>query len=238
MTILRPLTTILFCILLIAACKKDDKKELIINPCGIDFNTTLHFVAIGDGFSSGIYLEPTEAWPSIVVGRLEDQGYQVTDFSVFGAVDASSQDLNAGLNSNNPTCKNVATIMVGAQDHFEGRSLEEFRADYRSLITKAVTLTGNTHRVTCVTLPNYSSAPGLPASAGTEAQAETTLMAMNSIIAEETGLAGVNLADIFPISGALYENAGAYTPEDELHADADQQLAWAEIIAFVIESNF
>jgi lysophospholipase L1-like esterase len=238
MITLRASLAILSGLLLVTACKKDNDNNLNINPCGIDFNTTLHYVAIGDGFCSGLYLDATEAWPSIVVTRLEDQGFQVTDFSVFGAVDATSQDLNAQVNTNNPTCKNVATIMVGAQDQFEGRSLDEFRADYRSLINKAVALTGSVDRVTCVTLPNYSSAPGLPSSAGTTEMAEAKLMAMNAIISEETDMAGVNLANIFPISGSLYANANAYTPEDELHADADQQLAWAEIIAFVIQSNF
>ena len=54
-------------------------------------------------------------------------------------------------------------------------------------------------------------------------------MAMNSIIAEEADLAGVNLADIFPISGALYENAGAYSAACRTHFNGLYSDDWAII---------
>lgn len=48
-------------IVLLTGCKDDDEDEFLIDPCGIDFNTTVHYLAVGDGFSSGQYLSPADA---------------------------------------------------------------------------------------------------------------------------------------------------------------------------------
>ena len=219
------------------ACKKDQPSPLIINPCGIDFGTSLHYIAIGDGFSNGQFLNSADAWPSKVVVRLDTLNYEVSDFVFFGGNDMTTAELYASLNASGLDCKNVATIMVGAQDHFEGRTLEEFRADYRQLISRVITLVGSAHRVTCVSLPDYSSTPGLPASAGTEAVAEARIMDMNEIILDESVMAGANYANIFPISQSAYEGLDAYVPQDELHANAFHNELWAEIIVAVLEAN-
>jgi hypothetical protein len=54
------------------------------------------------------------------------------------------------LNASGLNCKNVATINVGAEDHFTGRTLEEFRADYRALITRVKFLLIDPERITFV----------------------------------------------------------------------------------------
>jgi hypothetical protein len=221
----------------LSACKKDKAEPLIINPCGIDFGTTLHYVAIGDGFGSGQYLDQSDAWPSKLVDRLDTLGYEVTDFSFFGGVEMTSAEMLTSLNAAGINCKNVATILVGAEDHFTGRTLEEFRADYRALIARVKTLVSDPDRVTCVSLPDYSSTPGRPPGLGTEAEVEAHIMAMNEIILDEAVMAGVNFANIFPISQSAYEGLNAYVPQDQLHATAFHNELWAEIIVAVLEAN-
>lgn len=219
------------------ACKKDDPEPIIINPCGVDFSTTLHYLAIGDGFSSGRYLQEGEAWTERMEALLESRGEVLSEFESLGSVTATTADLLEELDNADPACFNLATIMVGAHDHFTSRPLAEFRADYRSLIQQMVSLTGQANRVTCVSLPDYSVTPGLPFTTGSPSTAQNQIEAMNAIILDEAEQLGANYADIYPISQSLYSNLDAYVPNDSLHADADQHTVWAELIFAVAEAN-
>jgi len=168
---------------------------------------------------------------------LASRGHILNSFQSIGATDGTTAGMLETLNQTEPNCFNTVTILAGAHDHFQGTSLEEFRSDYRALVAEMIALTSNASRITCVSLPDYSSAPGLPSSAGSSADAEQRILDMNAIILEESLAAGAGYANIFPLSESAYENLDAYVAEDQLHPDADQHRLWAEIVFAVLEAN-
>lgn len=218
----------------LTGCKKDSA-SVLINPCGIDFETTVHYVAIGDEFSSGVHIAPSTAWPYQLVDLMHDQGHIVSEFSFIGAEDLSSSELESSLNSSNNTdCKNLVTLMAGVHDQLEQKSLAEFRADYTSLLQKAITVAGTSDRLICLAIPDYSISPGLPASAGTPESAGQMILDYNEIIAEECETAGVHFADIYPISHSAYQIL--YVEQDEFHPDEDHHSLWANLVFGVAQS--
>ena len=229
----KPLT-ILTLVVLLSACKKD-KETFTVNPCGIDFNTTVKYMAVGDEFCTGFSLQANEAWPNKVRAYLIDNGYPETELAIIGENGLDSPSLNAFITGNTSTdCKNLSTVMVGVYDLLAGRTASEFKTDYSALVSEVIGLTGFATHVTCVALPDFSQAPGLPVSAGTPTEAKANIEAYNVAIAEVSTELGVGFGDVYPISEPSY--SGMLTADD-FHANADQHFLWANVISGVVEDG-
>jgi len=221
---------VLSIIVLSSSCKKDDPGIIIIDPCGIDFETTVHLTIFGDDFSQAVHIEEDEAWPTLVDQFIEDQGYILSESTPISEYGIKTSELDALLNGNpNVECKNLVALMIGVNDQLEGRTTSQFESDYSNLLNTAISIAGSAQRVVSVTLPDYSITPGLPSSAGTPEEALADIEAYNTVIRTISEERGTRLADIFPISQSAYQIL--YVPEDSFHADADHHRLWANVIS-------
>lgn len=232
---IRLITITLILLTAAAGCKKDDDESLVINPCGLDFNTSINYAAIGDEFSAGLFLSEGEAWPNDVVAHIEGLGYVLNEFVMVGADGSETNDVLSTWNAAGvKNCTNLATIMTGTHDLLTGASAEQFKTDYLALVSSVALSVTDLNHITCVTLPDYSSAPGLPSSAGTTAQVLQRITAYNAVIQEVADELGVQVADIFPPSQVSYNVTLA---EDDFHPNADQHSLWANSISFTVENG-
>ncbi|NNC82443.1 MAG: hypothetical protein HKN79_02620 [Flavobacteriales bacterium] len=217
-------------LLLLFACKKESAETLIIDPCGIDYATTVHYGAVGDEFSSGLYIHSDSAWTDQIAEYIESQGHVVSAYEQIGEYGDLTSALSMHMELEaEAKCKNLITLMCGAHDHWSGRTSAEFQTDFAALLIKAISRTDDPSKVICVTLPDYSSTPGLPTSAGSPEEAQAMIEAYNQVIISEAQSRGARIADIYPISQSAYQFL--YVPEDSLHASADQHAIWANVIA-------
>ncbi len=231
---MQKLLFILSLVFLVSSCKKE-KETFTLNPCGVDFDATLKYLAVGDEFNTGLSLQANEAWPNEVREYLTENGYPEAELTIIGEEGLTSSGLEVFLgNNSNTACTNLSTLMVGVHDLIEGRSTAEFKADYSTLIDEALAFTGSPQRVTCVCLPDFSQAPGMPSSAGTPEEAKAKIQAYNTAIAEVCTEKGVGFANIFPISEASYFMT---LTDDDFHANASQHLLWANVISGAIEDG-
>ena len=210
-------------LLTLLSCKKDEEESLVIDPCEIDYSTTVHYGAIGDEFSSGLFISADSSWSQLLSNYIVDQGYTLSVFAQFGSEGSTTADLFQLMdNDTDAACKNLITIMCGTHDQLNGVSSADFQADFAELLQKAISRTGNAGRVVCLTIPDYSITPGLPASAGTPQEANVDIQAFNAIISAEVDAQGARLAYIYPISQNAYQFL--YLPEDEFHAEVHCHL--------------
>lgn len=231
---MRRLLFILAILFSISSCEKD-KETFEVNPCGVAFETTIKYLAIGDEFNTGLFLQNGEAWPNEVKEYLIDNGYPDIELSIIGEEGLTTTELSLFLNGNSDTdCKNLSTIMIGVHDLLQGHSTADFISDYSSLVESVIAFTNSTQRVTCVGIPDFSQAPGLPASAGTPQEVKAKIQSYNAAIAELSIEKGVGFANIFPISEVSYEFMLA---EDDFHPSAPQHLLWANVVAGEVENG-
>lgn len=226
--------TLLTALVILSACKKEDE-TFTVNPCGIDFNTTVKYMAVGDEFCTGFSLASNEAWPNAVRAYLISNGYPEAQLAILGQNGLDSPGLQSFITGNSSTdCKNLSTLMVGVHDLIGGKSVFDFKSDYTALVSKVIALTGEAAYVTCVALPDFSQAPGLPTEAGTPTEVKAIIEAYNSAIAEVATEKEVGFADIYPISEVAYSSMLA---ADEFHANGDQHLLWSNVISGVVETG-
>ena len=124
---IRLITITLIILTAAAGCKKDDDESLVINPCGLDFNTSINYAAIGDEFSAGLFLSEGEAWPNKVVAHIEGLGYVLNEVVMVGADGSETNDVLSAWNASGvKNCTNLATIMTGTHDLLTGASAVQF----------------------------------------------------------------------------------------------------------------
>ncbi len=225
---------IFFTILTIYSCKKDSE-TLQINQCGVAFEASLKYVAIGDEFNTGLFLQDDDVWPTDVQEYLSENGYAETEITIIGEENLTTEDLSSFIQGNPDTdCKNLSTVMVGVHDLLAGLSTADFKSDYSALVDDVIGYTGSALRVTCIGLPDFSQVPGLPSSAGTAQEVKSKILSYNGAIAEVSAEKGVGFADIFPISEPSYP---LMLTDDDFHPNADQHQLWATVVSGVVEEG-
>jgi hypothetical protein len=192
---IRLITITLILLTALAGCKKDDDESLIINPCGLDFNTSISYAAIDDEFSADLFLTEGESWHNNAVTHIEGLGYVLNEFVMVGANGDKTNDVLSAWNAAGvKNCKNLATIMEGSHDLLAGTSAAQFKTDYHALVSSVALSITDLSLITCVTLPDYSSAPGLPSATGTTEQVLQRISAYNTVIQEVADELGVQIA--------------------------------------------
>ena len=120
------------------------------------------------------------------------------------------------------------TLLIGVNDQFQGRPIEDFRADFRTLLGRAVAKAGN-DGVLVVSIPDYGVTPfGQRRDPASIARA---IDAFNAIVEAEAREAGVSFADITPISREAASNPDLIAA-DGLHPSGAMYARWVtEVIA-------
>lgn len=187
----------------------------------------MRLLALGDSYTVGTAVEAEDRWITRLVDRFRDDGLEVADPRVVAADGWSTDRLAAAIErrSLDPPY-DLVTLLVGANDAYRERPVEEFRPTFVALLERAVEFAGgDPSGVVVVTVPDYSVTPhceGRPC--GDHAE---RLEAYNRIVREEAAAAGARLVDVVPISRAT---AGTeledLVADDGLHPSPAQHGRW------------
>jgi lysophospholipase L1-like esterase len=226
-----------------SSCRKDETPVLDIDPCGIDFNTSLHYTAIGDDYADGTIAAIDSTVGLFIKESLLSSGHELTDFNEFYVLGAEGRavELIQEIDAQSPTCVNVMTVMIGTNDVLANTDSEIFRLGYRAILERCITIAGSGNLVTGTLLPNFSILPGLPVEAGTPEEVANRIVMYNTIIEEETEALGVNLADIGPITNSFYGGDLGYEKVedggDDFHPDLLAIKLWANTMTLYVSQG-
>ncbi|MGN6091265.1 MAG: GDSL-type esterase/lipase family protein, partial [Luteibacter jiangsuensis] len=119
----------------------------------------------------------------------------------------------------------LVTLLIGVNNQYRGRSVDEYREQFVSLLLRAVGLAGDPRRVVVVSIPDW----GVTAFAEGRDRAAIAreIDTFNTIAREETVGMQARWADVTPAS----RKAGAEPDmlvDDGLHPSGKQYAAWLE----------
>jgi lysophospholipase L1-like esterase len=187
--------------------------SLLLAGCGGGDDTPerLRYAVIGDSYSNGEGLTPEQAWPVTLAERLDLDLVLNPAVSGYTSADAIATELEPFRRAD----ADVATLMIGANDAFQGRPLADFRRDLRSLLAGM-----GDARVVVVTIPDFTRKP-----AGADSD-PAAIPRFNAVIRAEAERAGAPVADVYPVSQVATDPS-----PDGLHPGAGELDAWVEVIA-------
>ncbi|MEO5985105.1 MAG: SGNH/GDSL hydrolase family protein [Ferruginibacter sp.] len=194
-------------------------------------NTTQSFLALGDSYTIGQSVTASERFPEITVSLLNASGKKIQPPRIIATTGWTTRDLLNALN-NNPGTFDIVTLLIGVNNQYQGKSQDEYRSQFTTLLLKAIQYAGNRkNRVFVLSIPDYSVTPF--AQGSDVAKIAREIDQFNAINKEISLSNGVNYLDITPISREG-KTDGSLQAGDGLHPSGKQYLRWAQLLAPII----
>ncbi len=190
--------------------------------------TSKSYLALGDSYTIGQSVAAAERFPNQTAALLRAQNIKLADPVIIATTGWTTRDLiNALNNTPPPNTYDVVSLLIGVNNQYQGRSLEEYKTEFSLLLNRAIQYAGNrpTH-VFVLSIPDYSVTPFASGSNKAKIASEIDLFnAANKSISLQLG---VNYLDITPISR---ESDPMLIAGDGLHPSGKQYKRWAELLA-------
>jgi lysophospholipase L1-like esterase len=190
----------------------------------------LNYLALGDSYTIGARVTEAARWPVQLVKLLNKLGYNYVSPKIVARSGWTTSQLEAAiLNENIKEEFNLVTLLIGVNNQFRGRSLDEFRKEFSSLLNKAIAFgKNNPANVIVVSIPDWGVTPVGQSFDSRNVSREIELF--NDVKREETAIRDVKFVDITEIS-LLARNNSIYIAKDGLHYSGEMYKLWAEEIA-------
>lgn len=196
------------------------------------------WLALGDSYTIGQSVQISERFPVQSVAMLNGMNVPFVQPEIIAQTGWTTGNLLFRLD-NNPPLKakyDIVTLLIGVNNQYQGRTQQEYRQQFTTLLERAVQYAGNNKlHVFVLSIPDYSVTP-FAAGRNRELIA-AQIDSFNVINKNITQQYQVNYIDITGDSrqAAIYPSLIA---NDGLHPSGEQYRLWAAKLAPVIRVLF
>ncbi len=190
---------------------------------------TLRYLALGDSYTVGEGVAPTQRWPVKLAALLRERGIDVGDPTILAKTGWTTGELRAAMAATGEKERfDLVSLLVGVNDQYRGYDVARYRHDFSDILARAIELAGNRlSRVVVISVPDWSVTPFAEGRDRTRISAEIELF--NSVNAEIAKAAGVRRVDITDASRDVGA-AGELLVSDGLHPGPGMYDRWAELV--------
>ena len=191
--------------------------------------TTVRFLALGDSYTIGESVSESERWPAQLVAALRMQHVAIADPLIIARTGWTTDELDHAITEKNlQGTFDLVTLLIGVNNQYRGRSVEEYRDEFKALLRRAIGFAGErAGHVLVVSIPDWGAMPF--AEGRDRKQIAKEIDAFNAVNWEESVRAGVPYVDITPLSREA-ERHPEFIAEDGLHPSGTQYKYWVELI--------
>ncbi|PWH16870.1 MAG: lysophospholipase [Anaerolineae bacterium] len=191
-------------------------------------STTIRYLALGDSYTIGESVAESERWPVQLSAELEKQGHSI-ELTIIARTGWTTDELWNGIQQSSITPPyGLVSLLIGVNNQYRGRPVEEYREQFRFLLEQAIQYAGgNPKRVFVVSIPDWGVTPF--ASGRDQSRITAEIDAFNTINREEAQATGVGYVDITPYSRTAQSDLSLIAP-DGLHPSGKMYAGWVERI--------
>lgn len=204
---------LVFALALLAACTAV--------PTQIEPST--RYLALGDSYTIGESVAADERFPMQLARDLN-----LGEPQIIAKTGWTTDELNAAIDAANVTGKyELVTLLIGVNNQYRGRDVEQYRGEFAALLQRAIGFAGgDAKNVVVVSIPDWGVTPF--AEGRDRAKIATEIDRYNAVNREETQRAGARYVDITPVSRG---GDAALVAGDGLHPSGKQYGEWVKLIA-------
>lgn len=188
----------------------------------------LSYLALGDSYTIGESVPAPANFPNQLADSLQKTGKECKSPVIIARTGWRTDQLMDAIQS--ADLKNeydLVTLLIGVNNEFQGRSLEEYERDFTLLCKKAIELAGNKKKhVYIISIPDYGCTPYGQPNQKKISERIDLFNASNKRISDSLGLNYVNITEI--------SRRGLIEPglvaEDGLHPGAKMYALWVKEI--------
>src|SRR5574338_304396 len=102
------------------------------------------YLALGDSYTIGESVSAKENFPNQTVQLLQKAGYDFESPEIVAKTGWTTDELQNGINKhhfNSPY--DFVTLLIGVNNQYRGRTVSEYRTEFKSLLRHAIQFAGN-----------------------------------------------------------------------------------------------
>ena len=102
------------------------------------------YLALGDSYTIGEQVKESENFPNQTVVLLREQGFAFKTPSIVAKTGWTTDELEAGIQKANlEQHYDFVTLLIGVNNQYRGRAVDDYILQFDSLLKKALTYTNN-----------------------------------------------------------------------------------------------
>ncbi|ALO14615.1 GDSL-like Lipase/Acylhydrolase [Salinivirga cyanobacteriivorans] len=190
---------------------------------------TMKYLALGDSYTIGERVSEQKRFPVQLVDTLRVYWLDVNDPEIIATTGWTTDELAAGIEEANITGPyDLVTLLIGVNNQYRGRSVENFREEYVELLEQAIAFAGgHPEKVVVISIPDWGVTPF--AEGRDREQIAQEIDAYNAAKMEETMEKGVSFINVTPISRQAAEQPELIA-EDGLHPSGAMYKLWVDLM--------
>ncbi|AKC86986.1 SGNH/GDSL hydrolase family protein [Pseudoxanthomonas suwonensis] len=206
----------------------------MVEPAGPASAAAPAYLALGDSYTIGEGVEPAGRWPVQLAAALRGEGIELGEPRIIATTGWTSDELDAGIDAAHAQAPigvehALVSLLVGVNNQYRGRPLDEFRDQFVALLRRAIGYAGgDPARVLVLAIPDWGVTPFAFAQSRDPALVAAQIDAFNAVCREEAGHAGARWIDIAPVSRERGGEA-AMLVDDGLHPSAAMYALWTAL---------
>lgn len=189
----------------------------------------LKYLALGDSYTIGESVEERMRFPVQLANLMRTRGARVAPPVIIARTGWTTGELAAALSEADLEGPfDLVTLLVGVNDQYTGRGVEEFRHELDKLLRSAIELAGGEpSRVIVISIPDWGTTPF--ASGRDRARIAEEIDQFNEVQRQVAESAGARWVDISDLSRKLSSHE-SMTASDGLHPSGMMYSEWARKI--------
>ena len=194
------------------------------------------YLALGDSYTIGQSVLSSENFPNQTVQLLNQQNYNFKSPEILATTGWTTDELQTNINNHVFTPPyDFVTLLIGVNNQYRGRSVENYKPEFESLLKQAIQFAGgNANRVIVLSIPDWGVTPFADGRDRTQIAREIDdYNAANRYISE---IYKVQYIDITPGSREAATDP-SLVAGDGLHPSAKEYAKWAQKVFAVIKQQ-
>jgi len=192
--------------------------------------TELRYLALGDSYTIGEAVDEAGRWPMQLARLLRMEGVLVGDPRIIATTGWTTDELDAAITAAEPLGQHdFVTLLIGVNNQYRGRDVEEYRTQFAALLWRAIGFAGNRPgRVLVLSIPDWGVTPFGAASGRDVEQISRELDAYNLAARTVCAQRDVAFVDIAAVSRTRGTEP-AMVADDGLHPSAAMYTEWTRL---------
>jgi lysophospholipase L1-like esterase len=190
----------------------------------------VRYLALGDSYTIGEGIDADGRWPVQLARALRAGGVALDDPDIIAATGWTTDELSAAIDVAQPPAGfALVSLLVGVNNQYRGRDVDEYRAQFEALLARATALAGDRPgRVLVLSIPDWGVTPFAIASARDRDRIARELDAFNAAAQAACAAHGIAFVDVTTASRA-HGGEPAMLADDGLHPSAAMYAQWTRL---------
>jgi lysophospholipase L1-like esterase len=196
-------------------------------PIEVTSMPPIKYLALGDSYTIGESVEKAERFPNQLAALLANEGLNV-DVTIIAKTGWTTDELWQGIQAREPNPPyDLVSLLIGVNNQYRGRDLEEYREQFVFLLNKAIEYAGDdAHKVIVLSIPDWGVTPF--AGSHESKKIAEAINQFNQVNREETEKAGAHYIYITAISREAI-NDRSLIAGDGLHPSGKMYAMWVDL---------